>query len=76
MEDNTIKVPWCTGCNKSPADINEYVEGAAELGITPDEYVRKEEGTYNRENGHFRCTDCYIRAGMPSLPSPQQWVAP
>ena len=36
--------------------------------MTPDAYVRAEEGTYNRENGHFLCTDCYVRASMPSKP--------
>lgn len=64
----------CIGCNKSPGEIEEYVEMANEEGCTPDEYVRREEGTYNRENGHFACTDCYCDMGMPS--SPRGWVAP
>jgi hypothetical protein len=42
--------------------------------MTPDDFVREEEGTFNRSNGHFLCTDCYIAAGMPS--SPEGWVAP
>jgi hypothetical protein len=37
-------------------------------------YVRNEEGTYNQDNGHFLCTDCYIKAGMPS--SSLGWVCP
>lgn len=66
--------PLCTGCNKHPDQIEEYVELAQDEGITPDDYVRTEEGTYNRENGHFLCTACYCHAGMPS--SDRGWVAP
>lgn len=64
----------CVGCNKRPSQLKEYAELAKELHITPDEYVRKEEGTFNWENGHFLCTPCYIKAGMPS--SPTGWKAP
>lgn len=64
----------CIGCNKSPADLDEY-SGIAEIeDMSPDDYVWEEEGTLNRENGHFLCTDCYVRAGMPS--TPRGWVAP
>ena len=42
--------------------------------MTPEQFVRREEGTFNIENGHFLCTDCYIAAGMPS--SPRGWTAP
>lgn len=69
--------PICTGCNKRPDEIEEYIEGAAELEMTTDNYVKEEEGTYNPTNGHFLCTDCYIKAGMPSNPHPQpNWTAP
>lgn len=70
----------CVGCGKSPSELDEYVAAASEEatgvagGMTPDDYVWQEEGTLNRENGHFLCTSCYIRAGMPS--SPRGWVAP
>lgn len=66
--------PRCVGCNKRPIEIEEYVEIAAIEDMSPDDYVRQEEGTYNRENGHFLCTDCYVNAGMPS--SPRGWTAP
>lgn len=66
--------PLCIGCNKHPEQIEEYVEIAVVEDMTPDAYVCSEEGTYNRENGHFLCTDCYIAAGMPS--SERGWVAP
>ena len=66
--------PICAGCGKRPSELPEYVEYAEVEEMTPDDYVRAEEGTYNRENGHFLCTDCYVDAGMPS--SPQGWTAP
>lgn len=66
--------PLCVGCNKHPDEIEEYTDPEVIGDDTPDDYVRAEEGTYNRENGHFLCTDCYVQAGMPS--SPRGWVAP
>lgn len=66
--------PFCTGCKKFAGQIEVYVEIAADEEMLPDDYVREEEGTYNPANGHFLCTDCYIKAGMPS--SPRGWVAP
>lgn len=69
--------PICTGCNKHPDQIDEYIEAGKENEKLPDQYVMEEEGTYNKNNGHFLCTDCYIKAGMPSNPYPQKnWVAP
>jgi len=47
------------------------------IEVTPEEvnaYVRRGEGTYNAENGHFLCTPSYIDAGMPS--SKTGWKAP
>lgn len=64
----------CIGCGKAPHEIEEYVEAAADEEITPEQYVSIEEGTFNRDNGHFACTSCYIAMGMPS--SPQGWKAP
>lgn len=70
--------PICLGCNRAPEQIAEYVDAASPENygrpITPSEYVRREEGTYNPNNGHFLCTDCYCAAGMPS--SPSGWLAP
>lgn len=68
--------PICTGCNKPASEIDEYIESAKEYGLTVEQYVAEEEGTYNPTNGHFLCTNCYINAGLPSLPYPKQWVAP
>ena len=66
--------PICVGCDKTPDQLPEYVSIAEEEGMSPDEFVRTEEGTYNKENGHFLCTPCYVDAGMPA--SRHGWVAP
>lgn len=55
----------CLGCMKKPDEIEEYINGATDEGITSLEYVQQEEGTYNPRNGAFLCTDCYIERGMP-----------
>ena len=55
----------CRRCKREPAAIQEYVAYAAESGCTPEEYVEREEGTFNRLSGEFWCTECYIARGMP-----------
>jgi hypothetical protein len=60
--------------HKKASELEEYIEIAKVEEMTPDDYVREEEGTYNPENGHFLCTPCYVEAGMPS--GPHGWVAP
>lgn len=66
----------CTGCQKTPDQLPEYSREMIDYpeSWTPADYVRREEGTFNQRNGHFLCTACYVRAGMPS--SPRGWVAP
>jgi hypothetical protein len=66
--------PVCIGCNKTPEQIDEYKYGAQEYDISPNQYVRSEEGTYNPANGHFMCTNCYINAGQPATST--GWKAP
>jgi hypothetical protein len=72
--------PYCTGCDKTPEEIDEYIMAGRYEQMTPSDYVRSEEGTYNPANGHFLCTDCYMRAGMPSggdgHGGPGRWIAP
>lgn len=67
-------IPVCIGCGKEPHELEEYVEAATECDDSPARYVMTEEGTYNPKNGHFLCTPCYIKAGMPS--NPRGWMAP
>lgn len=64
----------CVGCNQTADQLEEYVSLAKEEDMDPSDWVSANEGTYNRENGHFLCTECYINAGMPS--SPMGWKAP
>jgi hypothetical protein len=60
-------------CGRSPEQIPEYVQMARESNMSPAEFVAQEEGTFNTENGHFCCTECYIKLGQPS--SPTGWKA-
>jgi hypothetical protein len=55
----------CKVCGKQPNEISEYKTQAKVYKITPEEYVRQEEGTYNLKTGLFYCTSCYIKIGMP-----------
>ena len=66
----------CIGCERQPHQIPEYIDGGYHAKITPREYVAREEGTYNKVNGHFCCTKCYIRLGQPTGENGQRWVAP
>lgn len=61
-------------CKKTPSQIQEYIDIAKVENTTPDQYVWEEEGTLNRENGHFLCTSCYIAVGQPS--SSRGWICP
>jgi hypothetical protein len=64
----------CTGCGRRPHQIAEYTSKFTDSSLSPEDYVWAEEGTLNTVNGHFLCTECYIRAGQPS--SKSGWVAP
>lgn len=64
----------CRGCNKQPSEIDEYIYAGQANEMTPDDYCWEEEGTLNSENGHFLCTGCYIKAGMPS--TSRGWTTP
>lgn len=56
---------YCIKCKRKPSEIQEYVEAAKECKCAPERYVEIEEGTYNREQGVFYCTECYVAVGMP-----------
>lgn len=72
----------CQGCKKTPLELSEYKELLMDdEGYFPDptpemilDVAWNEEGTMNRENGHFLCNECYIKAGCPS--SPTGWKCP
>ena len=64
----------CGRCGKAPWQLTEYVDAAAVDGISPNEYVRDEEGTYDPASNRFLCTECYVAVGQPSLFA-RQWKA-
>ena len=64
----------CFKCKKKASEIEEYIEAAKKEDCTPEEYIIREEGTYNAGNNHFCCTLCYLDIGMPSRSG--GWVAP
>lgn len=80
----TLRLPWikketdadldarlvCVGCNLHPSQLDEYVRLAASTNMSPARYCYRDEGTLNRRTGRFRCTACYIAAGMPSGKTP------
>lgn len=74
MTTHTLVSPLCVGCRKYAGELEEYIGMGKIEEMTPDEFVRSEEGTYNPQSGHFLCTKCYIEAGMPS--SRHGWCAP
>ena len=63
------------GCGRTPEEIVEYINEGAANEMTASQFVIREEGTLNPANGHFLCTDCYVKAGSPSAPPPG-WRAP
>lgn len=64
--------PRCKRYARDMVELDAYIE--PELHKDREDYIRLEEGTYNKINGHFLCDNCYIGAGMPS--SPTGWVCP
>jgi hypothetical protein len=63
-----LRVPICRGCKLTPSELDEYVLRHAEEGgyfDSPDDVVRRDEGTYNRKTGFFWCTWCYLDRGQP-----------
>ena len=56
--------PVCKGCNKAPQEIREYIFEARMEGITPEQFVAEYERP--TPDGNFYCTNCYVKAGMPT----------
>ena len=58
--------PICSVCGKSPEEIYEYSALADDEGYeSATAACIGEEGTYNPVNGHFYCTEDYIKIGQP-----------
>eukprot|EP00966_Prymnesium_polylepis_P317043 7325147-Prymnesium_polylepis.2 len=65
---NTSAAPnkvMCARCKRAPEEFEEYILAAEDERITPTEYVKREEGTYDKETGLFWSTECYIILGCP-----------
>lgn len=60
-----VMPPTCIKCKKEPAELIEYRHSARVEKLTPDEFVRQHEGTYNPDSNKFYCTSCYVSVGMP-----------
>ncbi len=75
MTDMTGTPLICIRCLRAPVEIHEYRVAADREDMTPDAFVRSNEGTLNESNGHFACTECYIAMGMPTAPG-RGWKAP
>ena len=63
----------CVVCGKKVEDILIYRLMAEEEGLTPEEFVINNEGTYNREKDIFCCDGCYIKIGMPLGKAKLSW---
>jgi hypothetical protein len=63
-------------CKRKTSEIDEYIEAIKGSTLTPAQFVRREEGTYNPITDRFCCIQCYIDLGQPSLPAPNRWKAP
>jgi hypothetical protein len=75
MTEETIPPPIiCFCCGHLPEEIDSIVDSAKEEGLTPDQWIMKEEGTYNPKSRQFCCDRCYIDLGMPT--APHGWKAP
>lgn len=59
-----IKVK-CRGCGKCPDALKECVNGSRIEEVTPEEYVKQNDGTYNPATGLFYCDMCYVKSGCP-----------
>jgi hypothetical protein len=57
--------PICIVCNKTADELEEYKFGAEENDMTPEDFLIEQEGSYNPSNGHFYCTDCYVKSNCP-----------
>lgn len=69
--------PYDPECKRYARDMKE-LDSCIEPDYHSDreDFVRKEEGTYNQQNGHFLCDTCYIKWGMPTGSNGQRWVCP
>lgn len=58
--------PTCRYCNKTPDQIEEFVDAGKVTGLTPTEHMINGDITYSPFTNKFSCTDCWIDKGMPT----------
>jgi hypothetical protein len=69
--------PYCFRCGKKASELEEYSPAMTDSSLSPADFVRYEEGTFNPETNRFACTECYIAIGTPSTPIGEGgWLAP
>ena len=58
---------YCAVCKKTPVELEEFdeSEGKSFSGMTPEEYIKTFDTTYNRELDIFYCNYCYLELGAP-----------
>lgn len=69
--------PYCFRCGKPASSFSEYSDEWIDAETSYNshaDYVRHEEGTYNRDTNRFACDECYVAIGTPS--EPDGWEAP
>lgn len=72
--------PRCFRCKLKASEL-PYLDSAflqdyyGEGGHSPVEFIRNEDGTYNRHTNTFACDPCYLQIGCPTAPG-QGWKAP
>lgn len=81
IPDHNHAAPYDPVCQKQASEIPSVVAYARENRMSPDGFVRQEDGTYNPDNEHFLCDTCFIseeiRNGARLVGSNgQRWVCP
>ena len=59
------ETPQCAVCKKQPHEIPIYVRFALMDGITAEDFVYMNEGTFDYRTNLFYCDKCYVKIGMP-----------
>lgn len=67
--EKVLNSPTCRICVLPPAQCG-YQSFADENDMTPDEYVIREDGTYNRLTNTFICDKDYVRMEMYGMAWP------
>lgn len=82
VPSHTHTTPYDPSCKREAKDIPSVVQFAQENAMTPEEFIKAEEGTYNPVTGHFLCDPCFLveesmHAGLRLTgPDNTRWVCP